>query len=141
VLAYVIRRSAYGFVTILGVLGLLYVLFFLYAEPVDMARRAVGEKAPPEVLQQWIENHGYDRPWTEQLRDHYVDMLTFDFGAATPTTHRSPSACAEGVGPSLSLTLPTFGLGLVLGIGSRSSSPTSGRPTSIGPGWCCACSV
>ena len=27
-----------------------------------MARRAVGEKAPPEVLEQWIVNHGYDKP-------------------------------------------------------------------------------
>ena len=61
-IAYLVRRIAYGFATVIGVLALLFVLFFLYAEPIDMARRAVGEKAPPEVLQTWIENHGYDRP-------------------------------------------------------------------------------
>jgi ABC-type dipeptide/oligopeptide/nickel transport system permease component len=70
-LAYVARRLAYGFLTIQGVLLLLFVLFFLYAKPLDVARRAVGEKAPPEVLQQWIVNHGYDRPWYVQLGDHY----------------------------------------------------------------------
>ncbi len=56
-LAYVVRRIVYGMVTVLGVLLLLFVLFFLYASPLEMARRAVGEKAPPEVLEQWIVNH------------------------------------------------------------------------------------
>ena len=61
-LAYLIRRIAYGAVTVLGVLGLLFALFFVYAQPEDIARRALGEKAPPEALQRWIANHGYDRP-------------------------------------------------------------------------------
>ena len=61
-LAYLLRRLAYGFFVVLGVLGLLYVLFFAYAEPEDVARQALGEKAPPEVVAQWISNHGYDRP-------------------------------------------------------------------------------
>src|SRR5262249_58423910 len=62
VLAYLIRRAAYGVVTVLGVLALLFALFFVYAQPEDIARRALGEKAPPEALQRWIANHGYDRP-------------------------------------------------------------------------------
>jgi peptide/nickel transport system permease protein len=115
-LAYILRRTAYGFVTILGVLLLLFVLFFLYADPQDMARRAVGEKAPPEVLQQWISNHGYDRPVSEQLVEHYRRMLTFDFGRSdaddVPITRR----LREGIGPSLSFTVPTFFMGLTLGI-------------------------
>ena len=61
-LAYLLRRLAYGALTVQGVLLLLFVLFFLYAKPEDMARRALGEKTPPEALQQWIANHGYDRP-------------------------------------------------------------------------------
>jgi len=116
-LAYVIRRSLYGVVTILGVLGLLFVLFFLYADPLDMAQRAVGEKAPPEVLQQWIENHGYDRPTHVQLRDHYVRMLTFDFGRSDADDAPIARRLREGAVPSLSFTLPTFALGLPLAIG------------------------
>jgi peptide/nickel transport system permease protein len=116
-LAYVIRRSLYGVVTILGVLGLLFVLFFLYADPLDMAQRAVGEKAPPEVLQQWIENHGYDRPARVQLRDHYVRMLTFDFGRSDADDAPIARRLREGAVPSLSFTLPTFVLGLPLAIG------------------------
>jgi peptide/nickel transport system permease protein len=116
-LAYVIRRGLYGVVTILGVLGLLYVLFFLYADPLDMAQRAVGEKAPPEVLQQWIENHGYDRPAHVQLVDHYVRMLTFDFGRSDADDAPIARRLREGAIPSLSFTLPTFALGLPLAIG------------------------
>ena len=116
-LAYAVRRLAYGFLVVLGVLGLLFVLFFLYAEPIDMARRAIGEKAPPAVLQTWIAQHGYDRPWTEQLRDHYARMLTFDFGRSDADDVPIARRLRDGVGPSLSFTVPTFVLGLVFGIG------------------------
>ena len=116
-LAYAVRRLAYGFLVVLGVLGLLFVLFFLYAEPIDIARRAVGEKAPPAVLQTWIAQHGYDRPWTEQLRDHYARMLTFDFGRSDADDVPIARRLRDGVGPSLSFTVPTFVLGLVFGIG------------------------
>ena len=123
-LAYVVRRAAYGFVTLIGVLLLLFVLFFLYASPHEMARRAVGEKAPPEVLEQWIVNHGYDKPkvWNPEhpldtlLVEHFRRTLSFDFGRSdaddTPITQR----LREGMGPSLALAIPSFVLGLrVLG--------------------------
>jgi peptide/nickel transport system permease protein len=125
VLAYLIRRSAYGVVTVLGVIALLFALFFVVTKPVDIARRALGEKAPPEVLQRWIASHGYDRPrvWNPGnfgdtlLADTYRRMLTFDFGRSdaddTPITDR----LRRGALPSLCVTLPLFAMGLVIGIG------------------------
>ena len=68
-LAYVIRRIVYGFFVVLGVLLFLFVLFFGAVTPEDMARRAIGEKAPPEAIEQWITNHGYDRPQLFNLDD------------------------------------------------------------------------
>jgi len=117
VLAYAIRRLAYGFLVVLGVLGLLFVLFFLYAKPIDIARRAVGEKAPPAVLQTWIAQHGYDRPWPEQLRDHYWRMLSFDFGRSDIDDVPISRRLSEGAGPSLSFTVPAFVIELLLGVG------------------------
>jgi peptide/nickel transport system permease protein len=116
VIAYALRRLAYGFLIVQGVLGLLFVLFFLYADPYDMARRAKGDKAPPEVLQLWIAEHGYDRPWPAQLRDHYSKMLTFDFGRSDADDVPIARRLREGAGPSLSFTVPTFVLGTVFGI-------------------------
>ena len=116
-IAYALRRLAYGFLVVQGVLGLLFVLFFLYAEPIDMARRAVGEKAPPAVLERWVEEHGYDRPWPQLLRDHYRSMLTFDFGRSDADGVPIARRLRDGAGPSLSFTVPTFFLGLALGVG------------------------
>jgi peptide/nickel transport system permease protein len=115
-LAYVLRRLIYGFFVVLGVLGLLYVLFFAYAEPEDVARQALGEKAPPEAVAQWITNHGYDRPWQEQLYEHYRSMLTFDFGKSDADDEPIMRRLQRGMGPSLSFTVPTFAIGLLVGI-------------------------
>jgi peptide/nickel transport system permease protein len=124
IVTYLLRRVLYGFATVLGVLLLLFVLFFLVTTPDDIAHRALGEKAPPEALAQWKVNHGYDEPriWNPEapthtmLAEHFRRMLTFDFGNSdaddVPITRR----LREGVGPSLSLALPLFLLELPLAI-------------------------
>jgi peptide/nickel transport system permease protein len=111
-LAYVIRRSLYGVVTVLGVLLLLFVLFFFVTAPEDIARRALGDKAPPDAIHQWIQNHGYDRPWPEMLVEHYRRMLTFDFGRSDADDVPIAKRLREGAGPSLALTVPLFVLGI-----------------------------
>jgi peptide/nickel transport system permease protein len=122
-LAYVIRRLIYGGVVVLGVLFFLFVLFFLVADPDDIARRALGEKAPPEALAQWKTNHGYDRPlWPWQdlqenlLFDHYRSMLTFDFGRSDTDDVPITERLLGGIGPSLSLTVPLFVMGLAASV-------------------------
>ena len=123
-LAYLVRRLAYGALTVQGVLLLLFVLFFLYATPTQMARRAVGEKAPPEVLEQWIVNHGYDRPrvWNPGdpgrtlLADHFRRMLSFDFGRSDADDSPIVDRLRQGAVPSLTVTLPLFAAGLAIGI-------------------------
>lgn len=116
ILAYLVRRLAYGAVTVLGVLLFLFLLFFLVTTPEDIARRALGDKAQPAAIAQWIESHGYDKPlvWNPEsptdtlLVDHFRRMLTFDFGRSdaddVPITRR----LREGAGPSLALTVPLF---------------------------------
>jgi peptide/nickel transport system permease protein len=117
VFAYALRRLGYSFLVVQAVLGLLFALFFVYAKPADIARRAVGEKAPPEVLARWVTEHGYDRPWPVQLRDHYWKMLTFDFGRSDRDGAPIAKRLREGAGPSLSFTMPAFVLSLLLGVG------------------------
>ena len=122
-LAYVARRLAYGVLTVFGVLFFLFVLFFTVTDPDDIARRALGEKALPEVIQQWKVNHGYDRPlWPWQdfddnmLFEHYRRMLSFDFGRSDTDDTLITERIRKGAGPSLALTVPLFALGLVVGI-------------------------
>lgn len=130
-LAYVIRRSAYGGLTVLGVLLFLFVLFFAVTNPDDIARKAVGERASPEVYEQWKENHGYNKPlllnadhaWYAPKRyydtllvDHYWRMLTFNFGRSDADDALISQRLLEGMGPSLSLTVPLFFMALTLSV-------------------------
>jgi len=124
-IAYLVRRILFGVLTIIGVLLLLFVLFFLVATPEDIARKAVGEKALPEALAQWKAAHGYDRPrvWNPErpfdtiLADHLRRMLTFDFGRSDADDTPISERLRTGVGPSLSLTLPLFVIGVTLAVG------------------------
>lgn len=127
--AYLVRRVGYGFLTMLGVLFLLFVLFFAVTNPDDIARKAVGERARPEVYAQWKKNHGYDKPlfvntqasgtgrYTDTLLfEHYRRMLTFDFGRSDADDSQISRRLWEGAGPSLSLTVPLFVFGLALSV-------------------------
>jgi peptide/nickel transport system permease protein len=118
VLAYALRRLAYGGVVVLGVLFVLFVLFFTVATPDDIARQALGEKARLESIETWKANHGYDRPlWPfsggafrpdNLLFHHYRTMLGFDFGASDYDGVPIMERMREGAGPSLTLTVPLF---------------------------------
>jgi peptide/nickel transport system permease protein len=121
--AYVIRRLLYGVGVVIGVLFLLFILFFTVTKPDDIARRALGEKAPPEVIEQWKVNHGYDRPlwpwqdWDDNLLfDHYRKMLTFEFGLSDADDSPIIDRIVSGMGPSLALTVPLLVLGLSVAI-------------------------
>lgn len=123
--AYVLRRLGYGVVTVFGVLFLLFLLFFTVTEPDDIARRALGEKVSVEVIEQWKQSHGYDKPkWPtlaeptdNMLVDHFRSMLTFDFGKSDADNSPIIDRIRQGAGPSLTLTVPMFFMGLLLGIG------------------------
>jgi peptide/nickel transport system permease protein len=122
--AYVIRRTVYGLATVLGVLLFLFVVFFAVAKPDDVARRALGEKALPQAIERWKVNHGYDRPlWPSvehptdnMLVDHFRRMLTFDFGRSDADDTLISGRLKRGLGPTLSLTVPLFAIGLLLEI-------------------------
>jgi peptide/nickel transport system permease protein len=123
-LAYVIRRTAYGIVTVFGVLLFLFVVFFAVAKPDDVARRALGEKALPQAIERWKVNHGYDKPlWPSAARpadnmlaDHFRRMVTFDFGRSDADDTLISERVKKGIGPTLALTVPLFTIGLVLEI-------------------------
>src|SRR5262245_66115403 len=113
--AYLVRRLAYGVLTIFGVLLLLFVLFFAVTKPDDIARKALGERVRPEVIVQWKKNHGYDKPlllnsehgfadgrrYTDTLLfEHFRRSLTFDFGRSDAGDELITKRIREGLGPS-----------------------------------------
>ncbi|OQX69863.1 MAG: peptide ABC transporter permease [Sorangiineae bacterium NIC37A_2] len=123
-LSYILRRFAYGALVVLGVLVFLFFLFFAVATPDDIARRSVGEKATPAVIEQWKINHGYDRPLFPgpgHYKDnlfvrHMTSMLTFDLGRSDADGVPIKQRIAEGAGPSLALSVPLFFLELFVSV-------------------------
>ena len=122
--AYVVRRLAYGALTVIGVLFFLFLLFFAVTNPEDIARKALGEKAMPEVIERWKIHHGYnkqlwpspDKPLDNMLVEHFRRMLFFDFGRSDADDVPIIERIADSVGPSLALTVPLFAVGLLLSI-------------------------
>ena len=106
--AYVLRRLGYGVGVLLGVpVPALRAVLRSDTNPDDIARKALGEKVPPAVIEQWKSNHGYDRPlWPWQdfednlLFDHYRRMLTFDFGLSDADDSPIVDRIRDGMGPS-----------------------------------------
>jgi peptide/nickel transport system permease protein len=123
-IAYIVRRLLHGVGIVLGVLGLLFILFFAVTSPEGMATKALGEKAPPEAIAQWVTNHGYDRPlfwnpeeWSDTLLvDHYTSMLSFDFGRSDADDRPIMDRIKQGAKPSLYLTVPLFLIGMFLSL-------------------------
>lgn len=123
---YLLRRIVYGFLILLGVNLLTFLIFFAVNTPDDMARIAIGGKYVfAEAIADWKHVHGYDKPliWngsapgTEKVTktifwERSVPLLRMDFG----TSDRGRSInkeIADRAWPSLALALPTFLLGVI----------------------------
>ncbi len=130
-LSFILRRTGYGLLILVGVNLLTFFLFFTVNTPDDMARLNIGGKrVTQEQIEKWKSERGYDRPlyWNEAangvekikrtvLWERSVSLLVLDFG-------RSDSARSTDIGHevssrmgvSLQLALPLFVLQLFVSI-------------------------
>ena len=127
--AYSLRRLLQGIPTVLGVLFVFFVIFFLVNNPDQMARQAKGEKVSQEVIETWKKEKGYDLPkfintkaeglgkLTEtRFYRYFKSMLTFDFGKSDKDDQDIMEKIRKGAMPSLALTIPIFIIGLFISI-------------------------
>ncbi|MFY7866785.1 ABC transporter permease [Roseateles sp.] len=130
-ISYALRRLGYGFLILMGVNLLTFVLFFSVNTPDDMARLNIGGKRVTQAqIEQWKTERGYDKPkyWNEAaqgskkitetiLWDRSVSLMLLDFG-------RSDARQAINIGHevktrmgvSLQLALPLFLLQLIISV-------------------------
>ena len=128
---YLIRRSFYGVLVLLGVNLFTFMLFFTVNTPDDMARLNIGGKrVTQEQIFKWKVERGYDKPlyWNRAAEgtrqatdtvfwDRSVSLLALDFGRAD-----SQSATDIGheiktrMGVSLQLAVPLFLLQIVVSV-------------------------
>lgn len=93
---YLLRRIGYGFLILIGVNLLTFMLFFTVNTPDDMARLNIGGKrVTAEAIQNWKEEHGYDKPllWNEKAKgsDKLTDTIFWQHSARRSETsvHRT----------------------------------------------------
>ena len=127
--SYLFRRVLYGFLVLIGVNLLTFLLFFQVNSPDDMARMALGGKRiSQESVEQWKRERGYDLPLLfntqaqgmEQLTDTVffqksVPMFVGDFGVSDDGRNIAHEISTRAM-PSLALAVPVFVLGLFLNV-------------------------
>jgi len=131
VIAYLIRRTLYAVLVLIGINFVTFFLFFSVNTPDDMARLNIGGKrVAPDQIEKWKAERGYDKPlyWNEKeagaakftntiVWDRSVSLMALDFG-------RSDARNAVNIGHeikvrmgvSLQLAVPLFLLQLIFSI-------------------------
>lgn len=108
-LNYIIRRVLYAIPILIGVSLLTFMLFYLTTSPENLARRNISSKNPSEAqIQQWLKDHNYDKPRSEQFKDHMLSLARFDFGKSDSTGEPIIDRIKRGAGPSFIISSMIF---------------------------------
>jgi len=103
-LRYIIRRLLYAIPILIGVSLATFVLFNVVATPEQIAKKNLSSKNPtPEQIQEWLKDHGYDKPLPVRFKDHMTEVMLFKFGKSDATDEDIWGMIKVGVGPSVSL--------------------------------------
>jgi len=111
---YILRRLLYIIPLILGVCLIIFLLFNVMAG--DPTHLLLGKHATVEQVRELRAELGIDRPWFIQYFDLVKSSFTFNFGRSWSTKQQISSMIFQGIGPSLTLTVPAFTLGTIISI-------------------------
>jgi peptide/nickel transport system permease protein len=80
-LRYIIRRLLYAMLILISVSLVTFVLFYTSSSPQQIARRNLSAKNPtPQQIEEWIHQHGYDKPRLQQFEVHMAQLFLLRFG-------------------------------------------------------------
>ena len=100
--------------TLLGVTLLTFLLFDVLGD--SPAVRALGRHASAEAIADYERVHGLDRPLLVQYGRYLLDLLHGDLGFSTEYREPVAQVLADGVGVSLSLTVPILLVGTAVAL-------------------------
>ena len=112
--AYVIRRLLLAIPTIIGVTIIVFVLFNVVAP--NPAEIQLGNKATQEAIDKLSAELGTDKPWYVQYVRFLEETATLDFGDSWKQYRPVKEMLLDGLGPSLTVTLPAFFLATVFAL-------------------------
>ncbi|MCC7405034.1 MAG: ABC transporter permease, partial [Bdellovibrionales bacterium] len=111
---YVVRRVLYMIPILIGITMVTFLLFNVAGG--DPAAQAAGKHASPEQIEQIKKELGLDRPLHMQYLFFVKQIATFDFGRSWSTKQMISTMINDGIGVSLSLTVPSFVITLLVTI-------------------------
>ncbi|MFH1612692.1 MAG: ABC transporter permease [bacterium] len=127
---YIIKRLLYVIPITLGVALITFFLFRVVGG--NPAYMLAGKSATAEQIKEIEHELGYDKPlfidvtsfkklnfkktFDSQFIFHFKQIITFDFGRSYRTKQKISEIIAQGIGPSLSLSIPAFFMGIFIAI-------------------------
>ncbi len=111
---FLVRRLLYMIPVFFGVTLVTFFLFNVAGG--DPAARAAGRYATAEQIQILRAEMGLDRTMVQQYFDMVGQIFMFDFGRSWSSKQQISRLISEGIGPSLTVTLPGFLLSLLITI-------------------------
>ena len=109
---YLLRRIAYMIPILFGITLVTFFLFNVAGG--DPAAQKAGTHPNPEVIAQLRHELGLDQSLPRQYLFFLKQIATADFGRSWATQQKVSDMIVDGMGPSLSLTIPAFLLTLLL---------------------------
>jgi peptide/nickel transport system permease protein len=108
-LRYVIRRVLYAVPILVGVSLVTFILFYMTTSPEQMARSKLSARNPTkEQINDWLKQHDYDKPPSQQFKKHMTELLLFRFGESDVTNEPIWKIIRAGVGPSAAVASMSF---------------------------------
>lgn len=107
------RKLLRGFLTVWVVVTFTFVALNLSGDPIEAL---VGDQATPEVVQQYRQKFGLDRPLWEQYVSYLGNLAQGDFGLSMSDQKPATELIAEALPYTLRLGFTAFGLGLAAGL-------------------------
>ncbi len=111
---YLIRRFLYSIPILFGVSLVVFSLFHLVGG--DPATILLGKHATAERVAMVRAELGLDQPLSHQFVNYLREVVTFDFGKSYATREDIRTKIANGIGPTLFLTVPAFILTALLSL-------------------------
>lgn len=111
---YLFRRVLYMIPILFGVTLVTFILFNVAGG--DPAAQAAGRYATPEQIQVMREQMGLNKPLPHQYFDLVKSIFTLDFGRSWSSKQEIKKMIVDGIGPSLTVTVPGFLLSLLITI-------------------------
>ncbi len=124
---YIIRRILYAIPITFGVMVITFLLFRIVGG--DISREIAGKMATPKLIEVIRHEYGWDKPlffnfhalgkknikgfFDTQFFEHLKNCVTFNFGKSIRYREPVVDMIKDGAGPSLSITVPMFVIGLV----------------------------